>query len=197
MSCTCSLCNLRMLWSSPSLSAISPSFLSPSPPTRPLLLPLPSNFPFFYLLSSLFASLSPPPPFFLPSHLTCLFLSPSSSPSFLTLFSQVASPVTALIHFMTSINAAQVVVAGNKNGVVSWYISQPPQKTFSLLFNAQNHAPHPVIALQVRETRVLDTRNGHSLVYVTRRTQSCAHTIIFEACETPKVGLYLNATTDL
>lgn len=118
-----------------------------------------------FLLPSLI-SLCLPPPFFLPPHLTSLFLSPSSSPSSLALFSQVASPVTALIHFMTSINAAQVVVAGNKNGVVSWYISQPPQKTFSLLFSAQNHAPHPVIALQVRETRVLDTRDGQSLVCV-------------------------------
>jgi len=63
---------------------------------------------------------------------------------------EVASPVTALIHFMTSINAAQVVVTGNKSGMVSWYISQPPQKTFSLLFTTQRHAPHPVVALQVR-----------------------------------------------
>lgn len=119
------------------------------------------------LFSFTFSHLSLPPSSLLPpGDLTSLFLSPSSSPSSLTLFSQVASPVTALIHFMTSINAAQVVVAGNKNGVVSWYISQPPQKTFSLLFSAQNHAPHPVIALQVRETRVLDTRDGQSLVCV-------------------------------
>ena len=152
-------------WSSPATSPhplfLSPSLLSPYPPTHPVFRLHPT------FLSFTFSHLSLPPSSLLPpGDLTSLFLSPSSSPSSLALFSQVASPVTALIHFMTSINAAQVVVAGNKNGVVSWYISQPPQKTFSLLFSAQNHAPHPVIALQVRETRVLDTRDGQSLVCV-------------------------------
>ena len=58
--------------------------------------------------------------------------------------------MTSLIHFTTSINTAQVVVVGSGGGTVSWYISQPPQKTFSLLYNTHCHAPHPVVSLQVR-----------------------------------------------
>ena len=59
--------------------------------------------------------------------------------------------MTSLIHFTTSINTAQVVVVGSSSGMVSWYISQPPQKTFSLLYNTHCHAPHPVVSLQVRQ----------------------------------------------
>ena len=57
--------------------------------------------------------------------------------------------VTALIHFMTSINTAQVVVAGGGGGGLTWYISQPPQKTFSVLFTDSQHSPAAVVSLQV------------------------------------------------
>lgn len=62
---------------------------------------------------------------------------------------EIGRPVTALIHFLTSINTAQVVVAGGGGGSLTWYISQPPQKTFSVLFNDLRHSPVPVVSLQV------------------------------------------------
>ena len=50
---------------------------------------------------------------------------------------------------MTSINMAQVMVAGDEGGSLTWYISQPPQKTFSILFTDSKHSPAPVVSLQV------------------------------------------------
>jgi hypothetical protein len=43
-----------------------------------------------------------------------------------------------------------VIVAGTKGGHVTWFISQPPQKTYSILYSDQtSHAPNPIVALQV------------------------------------------------
>ena len=64
---------------------------------------------------------------------------------------QQPSSITVLIHFATSINSAQVIVAGNKGGHVTWFISQPPQKNYSVLYCDQtSHGSHPIVALQVR-----------------------------------------------
>ena len=62
----------------------------------------------------------------------------------------LSEPVSALTHFSTSFNSAQVVVVGNERGVVTWYISQPPQKTYSLLYSDKEaHTPYKIVALQV------------------------------------------------
>ena len=114
-----------------------------------------------YLRSSLMRThslclLSPSPPFLFLS--LSLSLSPSLSLSLSRTHSltqsqlpvQQSSSITVLIHFATSINSAQVIVAGTKGGHVTWFISQPPQKTYSILFSDQSsHAPHPIVALQV------------------------------------------------
>ena len=65
---------------------------------------------------------------------------------------QQTSSITVLIHFSTSTaNSAQVIVAGNNAGHVTWFISQPPQKTYSILFCDQtSHTAQPIVALQVR-----------------------------------------------
>ena len=62
---------------------------------------------------------------------------------------QPPAAVTSLVHFSTSVSLAQVVVVGTQAGTVSWYIAQPPQKTYSLLSFSQPHFPHSVVALQV------------------------------------------------
>lgn len=72
---------------------------------------------------------------------------PSPSPPFSS--PQPSAAVTSLVHFSTSITMAQVVVVGTQKGTVSWYISQPPQKTFSLLFSDRPHYPHDIVSLQV------------------------------------------------
>ena len=82
---------------------------------------------------------------------TYLVTAPSPPPSPSPPFSspQPSAPVTSLVHFSTSITMAQVVVVGTQKGTVSWYISQPPQKTFSLLFSDRPHYPHDIVSLQV------------------------------------------------
>ena len=76
-----------------------------------------------------------------------------SSFSSLLLFScclhQPQDAVSSLVHFSTYGNLAQVVVVGTQEGTVSWYIAQPPQKTYSLLSFDRPHYPHSVVALQV------------------------------------------------
>lgn len=62
---------------------------------------------------------------------------------------EIGCAVTALTHFMTSINMAQVVVAGGARGTLTWYISQPPQKTFSILFTDSQHCPVSIVSLQI------------------------------------------------
>ncbi len=57
--------------------------------------------------------------------------------------------ITSLVQFSTFINSS-VVVAGTRGGTLTWYIAQPPQKTFSVLYTDKNqHAQHSVVALQV------------------------------------------------
>jgi hypothetical protein len=57
--------------------------------------------------------------------------------------------VTALIHFTTTIDGAQVVVAGSEDGRVAWYIAQPPMKMYAILSSSQEHSPHKVVSLQI------------------------------------------------
>lgn len=55
-----------------------------------------------------------------------------------------------MVHFTTTVSGAQVIVAGSKMGVVTWYIAQPPMKTFTILTTEAVHSPSPIISLQVR-----------------------------------------------
>lgn len=72
-------------------------------------------------------------------HSNLLFLSSSFQPE---------GAITALVHFVTTIAGAQVVAAGNDQGQVTWYIAQPPMKTYTVLSSIKAHA-HKVVSLQV------------------------------------------------
>lgn len=87
-----------------------------------------------------------------------------------------------MIHFTTTIEGAQVVVAGNANGHITWYIAQPPMKTYTVLSSSKEHSPHKVTSLQVR----LLFGSGlcwHVLVFVMHFDKNlCNPSNIFVAC---------------
>ena len=61
---------------------------------------------------------------------------------------QSSAAITSLVHFYTSLGS-QILVSGNCNGEVTWYIMQPPQKTFTVLLADHRHEPHSVKSIQV------------------------------------------------
>ena len=61
---------------------------------------------------------------------------------------QSSATITSLVHFYTSLGS-QILVSGNCEGEVTWYIMQPPQKTFTVLLADHRHEPHSVISIQV------------------------------------------------
>ena len=44
-----------------------------------------------------------------------------------------------------------MVVVGNSSGEVTWYIAQPPMKTFTVLSSQKAHIPNSVVCLEVCE----------------------------------------------
>ena len=62
---------------------------------------------------------------------------------------QSDAAISALSHFTTTIEGAQVVVAGNAVGQITWYIAQPPMKTYTVLSSTSEHSSDRIVSLQV------------------------------------------------